>query len=318
MNDYLRSLVHRSKGLGPLVQPRLPSSFEPVRQAIYPGAGTGRDQAGLTGAVSQARDGSGEWHWGGPDGGAGLSGIASHESSELSSTSVGASGARGVSPDPDWSGHGTEDTATHAGEGSTTGATVPSQTWSRPPHAGSPSLSGAQLWDPRQFPHESSREGHRGLSGFPSRTDTPAGGASVPNGLHEIAGRMAQLELLIARSVSGSGSESGAAPLPRSVAVSNENPGSSRVATPGRRQPSADQGRAPAESRTNTLQPSPSGRPLASSVPTERPSEPTVKVTIGRVEVRAVPPSIPRARPVPKARTMSLEEYLRKREGGRR
>jgi hypothetical protein len=46
--------------------------------------------------------------------------------------------------------------------------------------------------------------------------------------------------------------------------------------------------------------------------------EPTIQVTIGRIEVRATPP----AQPPPKQRSappvMSLEEYLRQRSGERR
>jgi hypothetical protein len=45
---------------------------------------------------------------------------------------------------------------------------------------------------------------------------------------------------------------------------------------------------------------------------------PTVHVTIGRIEVRATPPPVP----PPKQRTtppvMSLDDYLRQRDGGRR
>lgn len=48
------------------------------------------------------------------------------------------------------------------------------------------------------------------------------------------------------------------------------------------------------------------------------PSEPTVHVTIGRVEVRAVMPDAPRAtpaRPAPQPNTPALEDYLRGRSG---
>jgi hypothetical protein len=50
-------------------------------------------------------------------------------------------------------------------------------------------------------------------------------------------------------------------------------------------------------------------------------SPPTIEVTIGRVEVRAVHPPAPVARPkaaAPAAPSLSLEEYLRNQNGGRR
>lgn len=47
--------------------------------------------------------------------------------------------------------------------------------------------------------------------------------------------------------------------------------------------------------------------------------EPTIQVTIGRIEIRATPPSSPaRKNTEKKASTMSLEEYLNKRNGGAR
>jgi hypothetical protein len=48
-------------------------------------------------------------------------------------------------------------------------------------------------------------------------------------------------------------------------------------------------------------------------------AEPTIHVTIGRVEVRATPQPAPAAKPTSAAApTMSLDEYLRARDGGRR
>jgi hypothetical protein len=46
-------------------------------------------------------------------------------------------------------------------------------------------------------------------------------------------------------------------------------------------------------------------------------TRPVVQVTIGRVEVRAVPPPVPAASPEPVGPRVSLEEYLRERRGGR-
>jgi hypothetical protein len=45
---------------------------------------------------------------------------------------------------------------------------------------------------------------------------------------------------------------------------------------------------------------------------------PIIQVTIGRIEVRATPPSAPVKRGSPPASTMSLEDYLRSRSGDRR
>ncbi len=54
--------------------------------------------------------------------------------------------------------------------------------------------------------------------------------------------------------------------------------------------------------------------------PAAPPHPPRITVTIGRVEVRAVPPPSPPARPRPPspAPKLSLDEYLRRREGGTR
>jgi hypothetical protein len=61
----------------------------------------------------------------------------------------------------------------------------------------------------------------------------------------------------------------------------------------------------------------PTIRPLPSVPPTPKPKpEPTINVTIGRVEIRAVPPPAQqRAKPKP-ATVLSLEDYLRKRAKG--
>jgi hypothetical protein len=61
----------------------------------------------------------------------------------------------------------------------------------------------------------------------------------------------------------------------------------------------------------------PTIRPLPSVPPTPKPKpEPTINVTIGRVEVRAVPPPAQqRAKPKP-ATVLSLEDYLRQRAKG--
>jgi hypothetical protein len=53
----------------------------------------------------------------------------------------------------------------------------------------------------------------------------------------------------------------------------------------------------------------------------EEKSAPVVRVTIGRIEVRAnvaAPPIPPPQRPAPVSRSLSLEEYLSKKPGGRR
>ena len=63
----------------------------------------------------------------------------------------------------------------------------------------------------------------------------------------------------------------------------------------------------------------------AAPAPTRRqpavdpPPAPTIRVTIGRVEVRAVlPPPAPARTPAPATPKLSLDEYLRSRNGGRR
>ncbi len=52
--------------------------------------------------------------------------------------------------------------------------------------------------------------------------------------------------------------------------------------------------------------------------PADRPAEaaPTIQVSIGRIEVRAVPPPPPSAKPRAGPAPMTLEEYLRQRNGG--
>ncbi|HEU4792604.1 MAG TPA: hypothetical protein VFS96_03005 [Nitrolancea sp.] len=57
-------------------------------------------------------------------------------------------------------------------------------------------------------------------------------------------------------------------------------------------------------------------RPLTRRVVPER--EPAIQVTIGRIEVRAViQPPTPRQRPTPPAPKVSLDDYLRARDGGK-
>ena len=57
---------------------------------------------------------------------------------------------------------------------------------------------------------------------------------------------------------------------------------------------------------------------ITKTMPFQSSKEPTIQVTIGRIEVRAKTPPVssPRQRPAPK--TMSLDEYLGKRNGGGR
>ena len=66
--------------------------------------------------------------------------------------------------------------------------------------------------------------------------------------------------------------------------------------------------------------------PLESAAPnrpgtTERTPPPTVRVTIGRIEVRAIPPVPEPAQPLPESKplpTLSLDDYLRRHSGARR
>jgi hypothetical protein len=63
----------------------------------------------------------------------------------------------------------------------------------------------------------------------------------------------------------------------------------------------------------------PSPRPLAPARQPKRPQvEPSINVTIGRVEVRATLPPEPSKTPRVSAPILSLDEYLRQRAGGRR
>ncbi len=70
---------------------------------------------------------------------------------------------------------------------------------------------------------------------------------------------------------------------------------------------------APARLRETARRSDPSGPRL----PADRPAVPSVQVSIGRVEVRAVfaPPPLPSRRPSP-APTLSLDDYLKQREKG--
>jgi hypothetical protein len=45
---------------------------------------------------------------------------------------------------------------------------------------------------------------------------------------------------------------------------------------------------------------------------------PTIHVTIGRIEVRAIPPAAPAKRSTPSSSALSLDDYLRARDGGKR
>jgi hypothetical protein len=67
------------------------------------------------------------------------------------------------------------------------------------------------------------------------------------------------------------------------------------------------------------LQPVPTRLRPASIQPSIQPeaqqSQRVVEIHIGRIEVRAAPPSTPAKRGSRKATTMSLEEYLRSRPG---
>jgi hypothetical protein len=59
--------------------------------------------------------------------------------------------------------------------------------------------------------------------------------------------------------------------------------------------------------------------PALTEPDTSREQSPTIKITIGRVEVRAVMPPAPAPRPSPERRglALSLDEYLKRRSGGK-
>lgn len=59
--------------------------------------------------------------------------------------------------------------------------------------------------------------------------------------------------------------------------------------------------------------------PIPYAPEAERETAPTIKITIGRVDVRAVMPERPAPRPAPERRNpaLSLEEYLKQRSGGK-
>ena len=295
MNDYLGGLVHRSRGSSRLVLPRLPSSFEPLGQAAHSGARPAPDRDGLAALTSRPGDGSGGWSHLRTAWEAGHSGAASDADSE-SFMSAAAGAARGVSPAPDAGGAREEDAAGLGGLDLAIGAAVSSQTRGGLQRAEHAPFPGSRPRDPRRLMLESRPEG--------------------PGGLSEVADRIAQLELVVGRSAGGSGFGPGTGLLPEVEALSGQSLGASRPPVPGLCGPSVLPG-ASGFGR-DVLCPSPSAGLLASQPPAERLNEPTVKVTIGRVEVRAVlPQSTPRAKSA-RPRTVTLEEYLRKREGGRR
>ncbi len=67
--------------------------------------------------------------------------------------------------------------------------------------------------------------------------------------------------------------------------------------------------------------PGPGRSPAESAPPRDQETPPVIEITIGRVEVKAVYPPVPPARPReagPVAPRLSLEEYLRNQNGGRR
>jgi hypothetical protein len=61
--------------------------------------------------------------------------------------------------------------------------------------------------------------------------------------------------------------------------------------------------------RRRTSPPSIHPQPLA------KPATPTIQVTIGQIEVRATPSPSPAKKPAPSTPIMSLDEYLRQRNG---
>ncbi len=69
------------------------------------------------------------------------------------------------------------------------------------------------------------------------------------------------------------------------------------------------------------LTPAPPQTPAGSPAVPSPPQPPVIRVTIGRIEVRAVtPPPIapPAPRPAPRPPSLSLDDYLKERRGGRR
>jgi hypothetical protein len=74
--------------------------------------------------------------------------------------------------------------------------------------------------------------------------------------------------------------------------------------------PSPDQERGSHLNRAAPLPPAPEA---------EAPAAPTIKITIGRVDVRAMMPDQEAPRPAPAARNtaLSLDEYLKRRSGGK-
>ena len=60
------------------------------------------------------------------------------------------------------------------------------------------------------------------------------------------------------------------------------------------------------------------GRPLRSDLQGAVSERPIIRVTIGRIDVRAVPPPAPPQPPPPPAPGLSLDDYLKERNGGER
>jgi hypothetical protein len=109
-------------------------------------------------------------------------------------------------------------------------------------------------------------------------------------------------------------------PLPATVQPAHPMPADRPAAAP--REPRA----APAVAvRTDEAEPRPAEPPALRPVLPERrrremqrPEKPSVQITIGRIEVRAVvPPAAPEKRVAPAPRTLSLEDYLRQKSEGR-
>ena len=96
-----------------------------------------------------------------------------------------------------------------------------------------------------------------------------------------------------------------------------ESPVVERIVAPGEPQPLAVASKAPSvivqpqiKRYVKPILPTP-----AKSVEKPEPA-PTIQVTIGRIEVRATPPSPPSRKQTSVPSIMSLEEYLRRRQGG--
>ena len=320
MSDFLSQLTTRNRQTAPAIRPRLAGLFEPLQPAgsgLFPGTPAARHA--MPGEFAR------EEEWFGPmPASAGTSApvaapVAAHGLSEPIPASATPPPALRLTQLPVSSANPVVPTSAAVPAGSPPMAVPPDQSLARPlthratdggpvappapVRAAAHSTAPAAPEPPRGAP-PAARE-HTPAAGLPSRTQPLA----APPGMadqrqHTIAptpNAPDRTPALPARPAAPAG------PVPAQPAPLT--PSTQRIMLPPPRQAILAQ---------------PQVRPVTAPTPAPRPrepqreAEPTIQVTIGRVEVRAVPAETPvrPARPAPLS--LSLEDYLRQRNGGRR